>query len=225
MEAVGRLMFCESCGEMAFVTEGDGETYYERIESSVNPYRAEHDNDKPKMEDYEPGTLARKIPRVDELTVSLEEPQETTKGTLLGKKSQKKKTDYEIDMEDWYALDEVIPRFKQIRHGRELMKKGVKYAQCKNPYCEFHGPAAKVKKDGKEIDFDDLTSKHDVVKREYEVIKDSDKMQGILTKDTYMCPKCDCVEVYAYLEQTRSSDEPETRMLTCKDCGNGWREY
>ncbi|MBT7244303.1 MAG: transcription factor S, partial [Euryarchaeota archaeon] len=21
------------------------------------------------------------------------------------------------------------------------------------------------------------------------------------------------------------SDEPETRMLTCKDCGNGWREY
>ena len=57
------------------------------------------------------------------------------------------------------------------------------------------------------------------------VIKDSDKMQGILTKDTYMCPKCDCVEVYAYLEQTRSSDEPETRMLTCKECGNGWREY
>ena len=27
------------------------------------------------------------------------------------------------------------------------------------------------------------------------------------------------------LEQTRSSDEPETRMLTCKNCGNGWREY
>ena len=48
-------------------------------------------------------------------------------------------------------------------------------------------------------------------------------MQGILTKDTYMCPKCDVVEVYAYLEQTRSSDEPETRMLTCKDQGNGER--
>ena len=40
-----------------------------------------------------------------------------------------------------------------------------------------------------------------------------------------MCPKCDSVEVYAYLEQTRSSDEPETRMLTCKECGHGWREY
>ncbi|MBI19290.1 MAG: hypothetical protein CMB73_01795 [Euryarchaeota archaeon] len=42
-----------------------------------------------------------------------------------------------------------------------------------------------------------------------------------------MCPKCDSVEVYAYLEQTRSSDEPETRMLTCANvkCKHGWREY
>ncbi|MBT3452109.1 MAG: transcription factor S, partial [Euryarchaeota archaeon] len=31
--------------------------------------------------------------------------------------------------------------------------------------------------------------------------------------------------VFSYLEQTRSSDEPETRMLTCKNCGHGWREY
>ncbi|DAC51681.1 MAG TPA: hypothetical protein HA359_06600 [Candidatus Poseidoniaceae archaeon] len=101
-----------------------------------------------------------------------------------------------------------------------------------NPYCNYNGPAAKVKKDGKEIDFDDLTSKDEVKTRDYEVIKDSDKMQGILTKDTYMCSKrlkngksCDSTEVYAYLEQTRSSDEPETRMLTCKACGHGWREY
>ena len=42
---------------------------------------------------------------------------------------------------------------------------------------------------------------------DYEVIKDSDNMQGILTTGDYMCPKCDCVEVYATLEQTRSSDE------------------
>ncbi|MBL6885691.1 MAG: hypothetical protein ISR21_08420 [Candidatus Poseidoniaceae archaeon] len=40
-----------------------------------------------------------------------------------------------------------------------------------------------------------------------------------------MCPKCDDIEVFSYLEQTRSSDEPETRMLTCKSCGHGWREY
>ncbi|MBJ47192.1 MAG: hypothetical protein CMB59_04785 [Euryarchaeota archaeon] len=50
-------------------------------------------------------------------------------------------------------------------------------------------------------------------------------MKGVLTVGDYMCPKCDGVEVYSYLEQTRSSDEPETRMLTCKNCGHGWREY
>ena len=79
--------------------------------------------------------------------------------------------------------------------------------------------------DGEDVDLFKIKSETKSKKREYEVIKDSDKMQGILTKDTYMCPKCDSVEVFAYLEQTRSSDEPETRMLTCKDCGHGWREY
>ena len=98
---------------------------------------------------------------------------------------------------------------------------------CTNYKCGYVGPAKLVIKgtDGEDVDLSNVKSKTESKKREYEVIKDSDKMQGILTKDTYMCPKCDCVEVYAYLEQTRSSDEPETRMLTCKDCGNGWREY
>jgi len=83
----------------------------------------------------------------------------------------------------------------------------------------------KTKIGGKEVDLSKATSSTKVESRDYEVIKDSDNMQGILTIGDYMCPKCDCVEVFAYLEQTRSSDEPETRMLTCKDCGNGWREY
>ena len=86
------------------------------------------------------------------------------------------------------------------------------------------GPAnLKTKIGGKEVDLSKATSSTKVESRDYEVIKDSDNMQGILTTGDYMCPKCDCVEVYAYLEQTRSSDEPETRMLTCKNCGNGWR--
>jgi DNA-directed RNA polymerase subunit M/transcription elongation factor TFIIS len=85
--------------------------------------------------------------------------------------------------------------------------------------------------DGEDVDLSNVKSETKAKKREFEVIKDSDKMQGILTKDTYMCSKridgfsCDSTEVYAYLEQTRSSDEPETRMLTCKACGHGWREY
>ena len=98
---------------------------------------------------------------------------------------------------------------------------------CPNYKCGYNGPANLVIKgsDGEDVDLSEVKSETKAQDREYEVIKDSDKIRGILTKDTYMCPKCDSVEVYAYLEQTRSSDEPETRMLTCKECGHGWREY
>ena len=97
---------------------------------------------------------------------------------------------------------------------------------CTNYKCGYNGPAKlKTKIGGKEVDLSKATSSTQVKSREYEVIKDSDKTHGVLTKDTYMCPKCDCIEGFAYLQQTRSSDEPETRMLTCKECGHGWREY
>ena len=58
-----------------------------------------------------------------------------------------------------------------------------------------------------------------------QVISDSDTVRGVLTTDTYICPKCDGREAYAELRQTRASDEPETRILKCKDCSHGWREY
>ena len=98
---------------------------------------------------------------------------------------------------------------------------------CTNYKCGYVGPAKLIIKgtDGEDVDLSSVKSETKAKKREFEVIKDSDKMQGILTKDTYMCSKridgfsCDSTEVYAYLEQTRSSDEPETRMLTCKACG------
>ncbi|MDP6870043.1 MAG: hypothetical protein QGI21_04655 [Candidatus Poseidoniaceae archaeon] len=98
---------------------------------------------------------------------------------------------------------------------------------CTNYKCGYRGAANVTVKgaDGKDVDLSKTTSSTKAETRTYEVIKDSDEMKGVLTKDAYICPKCDCMEVYSYLEQTRSSDEPETRMLTCKDCGNGWREY
>ncbi|HIH85096.1 MAG TPA: hypothetical protein HA345_06765 [Candidatus Thalassarchaeaceae archaeon] len=40
-----------------------------------------------------------------------------------------------------------------------------------------------------------------------------------------MCPKCDCQRIYVELRQTRSSDEPETKIGTCADCGHKFREY
>jgi DNA-directed RNA polymerase subunit M/transcription elongation factor TFIIS len=80
---------------------------------------------------------------------------------------------------------------------------------CTNYKCGYNGPANVVIKDqttGKEVDLSQATSSTESRARVYDVIKDSDKR-------------------HSYLEQTRSSDEPETRMLTCKDCGKGWREY
>ena len=96
---------------------------------------------------------------------------------------------------------------------------------CTNYKCGYHGPVGKMKVQGKEIDLGDVQSSSKAETREYDIIKDSDQMKGVLTTGDYMCPKCNGVEEFSYLEQTRSSDEPETRMLTCKDCGKGWREY
>lgn len=97
---------------------------------------------------------------------------------------------------------------------------------CTNYKCGYKGPAnLKMEIGGKEVDLSKATSSTKVMTQTYEVIRDSEKVQGVLTTATYMCPKCDGVEVFAYLEQTRSSDEPETRMLTCKNCQHGWREY
>ena len=200
------FMFCPTCGEMAFIRDGNGDekTYYERVESSVNQGWVWWQEEKPVLEDYNSDG--------------------SRKGNEQGL-SKSKKTDYEIDYDKWKFSGENLDHFNIVGKGKELEKKGIKYAQCKNFLCNYHGPAKKLDIGGKEIDFDELTSSVEVETREYEIIKDSDKMQGILTTDTYMCPKCDCIEVFAYLEQTRSSDEPETRMLTCKNCGHGWREY
>ena len=64
---------------------------------------------------------------------------------------------------------------------------------CTNYKCGYNGPAKlKTKIGGKEVDLSKATSSTQVKSREYEVIKDSDQAHGVLTKDTYMCPKCDC---------------------------------
>ena len=98
---------------------------------------------------------------------------------------------------------------------------------CTNYKCGYNGPANVVIKgaDGKDVDLSQAKSSTAAKGREFQVIKDSDESHGVLTTESYMCPKCDKMEVFAYLEQTRSSDEPETRMLTCKNCKHGWREY
>ena len=98
---------------------------------------------------------------------------------------------------------------------------------CPNYKCGYRGSAENkiVGVDGKEIDLAETVSSSKVETREYEVIDDSDMLFGVLTNDSYICPKCDSTEVFSELRQTRASDEPETRFLTCKACKHGWREY
>ena len=47
----------------------------------------------------------------------------------------------------------------------------------------------------------------------------------ILPKTRVTCPKCNHNEAFWVLRQTRSSDEPETRIYTCTKCQHRWRAY
>ena len=46
-----------------------------------------------------------------------------------------------------------------------------------------------------------------------------------LPKTRIICPECGNTEAYFTLMQTRSADEPETRMYRCTKCNYAWREY
>lgn len=39
------------------------------------------------------------------------------------------------------------------------------------------------------------------------------------------CPKCKNKKAYFWTQQTRSSDESETKFYKCTKCGHTWRKY
>ena len=49
--------------------------------------------------------------------------------------------------------------------------------------------------------------------------------KGTLWVGDYRCPECDGDRIFVVLMQTRSSDEPETKICTCEGCGHKFREY
>ena len=79
---------------------------------------------------------------------------------------------------------------------------------------------------GNEIDLINASSKSTAtdLKHLNESIAESGG-QGVLMEGAMMCPKCDSQSVYVVMMQTRSSDEPETKIGTCADCGHKFREY
>ncbi len=74
----------------------------------------------------------------------------------------------------------------------------------------------KEKKKGSSIVVEKQTEKETVV---------LEKKIDILPKTRVECQKCGNNEAFWILRQTRSSDEPETRIFTCTKCGFRWRAY
>ncbi|MBU5537205.1 MAG: transcription factor S [Candidatus Aenigmatarchaeota archaeon] len=46
-----------------------------------------------------------------------------------------------------------------------------------------------------------------------------------LPKTKIICPKCENMEAYWWMQQTRSTDEPPTMFYRCTKCGYSWRSY
>ena len=64
---------------------------------------------------------------------------------------------------------------------------------CPNYKCGYSGSAElKVTTtDGDQIDLSKASSSSSAEVREYDVIDDADQISGVLTTDSYICPKCD----------------------------------
>ena len=57
------------------------------------------------------------------------------------------------------------------------------------------------------------------------VLDDKDLLKGLPKTKGVRCPKCGYDEAYYIVLQTRSADEPPTRIYICARCGYTWREY
>lgn len=76
--------------------------------------------------------------------------------------------------------------------------------------------------------FTDITDEEELTTEQEEINRrdpdDSDEDRALPTVDK-KCDKCGNDKAYYYLQQTRASDEPETRFYICKECDNKWRGY
>ena len=102
-------------------------------------------------------------------------------------------------------------------------------------FCPKCGSILKPKKDGskrvlacscgfvnKDADTIKLTEELKPKKR-VEVIGDEEL--ETLPKMEVTCPKCTHNTAYFWTQQTRASDEPETKFLKCEKCKHTWRDY
>tara|TARA_B100000902_G_scaffold118493_1_gene119039 strand:- start:718 stop:1098 length:381 start_codon:yes stop_codon:yes gene_type:complete len=107
--------------------------------------------------------------------------------------------------------------------------------KCPNYKCGYEGPLSGSDgkgaefvdpMTGKTIDLSKTTAKSQAadLKHLTEVVEE-EQGKGVLRVGDIRCPECDLNEIFVVLMQTRSSDEPETKICTCKNCGKNFREY
>jgi len=107
--------------------------------------------------------------------------------------------------------------------------------RCDNYQCKYEGPLSG--KDGsggtftdpmtgETVDLTRATASGDEksLKHLTEVVEEQ-VARGTLRVGDIRCPECDCNEIFVELKQTRSSDEPETKICQCSVCGKRFREY
>lgn len=109
------------------------------------------------------------------------------------------------------------------------------FIKCPNYKCGYEGPLSGADGRGAEfvdpmtgevVDLANATAKSSVASLKHltEVVEE-EVPRGTLWVGDYLCPKCDEDRIFIVLMQTRSSDEPETKICTCEGCGHRFREY
>ena len=106
--------------------------------------------------------------------------------------------------------------------------------RCTNYKGGYEGPVGGrdgsgsivIGSDGKEIDLTKTkSSTQSTDLKHLTEVQAPDVARGTLRVGDYRCPKCDEDRIFVELQQTRSSDEPETKICTCEGCGHRFREY
>ena len=57
------------------------------------------------------------------------------------------------------------------------------------------------------------------------VVMAKDEGLAELPKTKIMCPNCEHMEAFWWMQQTRAADEPPTLFYRCTKCAYSWRSY